>query len=222
MSSQERDTMAPVVSFVGKSGTGKTTLLEKLIEELTARGYRVGVIKHTVHHAEFDGKGKDTLRHRQAGASPVAIDSPGLLAVFQPLDEALSLEQIADQYFTTADIIITEGFKREKEPQFVVLGDSAENMPDPRPANMIGVVCDAPVDVDVPVFSRADVAPIADMIQETFLKKVSRSEVRLWVDGKFVPLKPFVKAFVGQTVKGMLNALKGVKAPEKIHIKIGR
>ena len=75
---------------------------------------------------------------------------------------------------------------------------------------------------DVPVFSREDVKPIADLIQKKFLKDVSRSHVRVWVDGKFIPVKPFVKAFIGRTVKGMISSLKGAGDPEKIHIKIGR
>jgi len=182
----------------------------------------VGVLKHTVHHAEFDGQGKDTHRHRAAGGSPVAIDSPGLFALFQPLDEAMSLDQIIDQYYTLCDIVITEGFKREKQPQFVVLGETADTMPDPLPEHILGFVCDGPVQTDKPVFTRADIKPVADLIQETFLKDVSRSEVRVWVDGQFIPVKPFVKAFIGRTIKGMVSALKGARDPEKIHIKIGR
>ena len=182
----------------------------------------MGVVKHTVHHAEFDGAGKDTLRHRRAGASPVAIDSPGLLAVFQPLPETLALDQIIDQYFTLCDLVITEGFKSEDQPQFVVLGAAADHLPDPLPADLLGFVCDGPVPTDKPVFSRKDIQPLADAIQQRFLKQVSRSEVRLWVDGRFIAVNPFVKAFIGRTVKGMLSALKGVKDPEKVHIKLGR
>ena len=68
--------MPPVVSFVGKPDSGKTTLLEKLIPELNRRGYRVGTIKHHVHQFEMDKPGKDTFRHKQAGARVVALSSP--------------------------------------------------------------------------------------------------------------------------------------------------
>lgn len=212
----------PVVSFVGLSGSGKTTMLEKVIAELTARGLRVGVIKHTTCRAEFDAKGKDTLRLREAGAAPVAIQAPNLLAVFQPLDEAMPLDAIIDQFYTAADIVITEGFKSEGEQQIVVLGARAENVPDPQPENVIAYVCDESFGADVPVFGRNDAAAVADFIQKTFLKPASRSDVRVWADGKYIPVKPFVKAFIGRTVKAMLGSLRGVNDPEKIHLKIGR
>ena len=88
--------------------------------------------------------------------------------------------------------------------------------------NVLAMVADSQLDARVPVFTRDDVAPIADFIEKELFKPESRSEVRLWIDGKFVPLNPFVKAFVGQTVKGMVSSLKGAKGAEKIHIKIGR
>lgn len=218
---EQREEM-PVVSFVGRSGSGKTTLLEKVIAELTGRGLRAGVIKHTTSHAEFDAKGKDTLRLREAGAAPVAIQSPGLLAVFQPLDAAMPLDAIIDQFYTTADIVITEGFKSEDERQIVVLGARAADVPDPQPENVIAYVCDESFAASVPVFRRDDAAGVADFIQKTFFKPVSRSDVRVWADGKYIPAKPFVKAFIGRTVKAMLGSLRGVKEPEKIHLKIGR
>jgi hypothetical protein len=78
------------------------------------------------------------------------------------------------------------------------------------------------VETELPLFVCSDVAGIADIIEKECFPKRSRSEVRLWIDGGFITLNPFVKAFIGQTVKGMLNALKGCKNPEKIYIKIGR
>ena len=214
--------MTPTISFTGKSGSGKTTLLEKLIPEMAARGRRVGVIKHTAHKVELDTEGKDTHRLRLAGASPAAIAAGGLLAVFQPLDAEPSLDEISGQYFTLPDIIFAEGFKRESGPQVLVLAPGAKGKPPQVSGTLIAIVADKPFKAGVPVFARNDVKPLADLIEKEFLKPVSRSEVRLWVDGKFVPLNPFVKAFVGQTVKGMVSSLKGAKRAEKIHIKIGR
>ena len=72
--------MPPILSFVGRSGSGKTTLIEKLITELTRRGRRIGVIKHALHKIEFDKKGKDSWRHRSAGAEAVMIASPDAIS----------------------------------------------------------------------------------------------------------------------------------------------
>ena len=67
--------MAPIISIIGKSGSGKTTLLEMVISELTRRGYSVGILKHDAHGFEIDHEGKDSWRHKQAGASVVALAS---------------------------------------------------------------------------------------------------------------------------------------------------
>ncbi len=71
--------MVPIVSIVGTSGSGKTTLLEKLIPELKRRGYRIGTIKHAQHGFSLGAKGKDSRRHREAGADTVIVSAPGAM-----------------------------------------------------------------------------------------------------------------------------------------------
>ncbi|MBN2467250.1 MAG: molybdopterin-guanine dinucleotide biosynthesis protein B, partial [Deltaproteobacteria bacterium] len=105
--------MPPVVSIVGKSDSGKTTLLEKIVTEITRRGYRVGSIKHDTHGFDIDHKGKDSWRHKQAGSSTVVISSPWKLAVVKDTDQDTPLNHLAATYFDDVDIIFTEGFKRE-------------------------------------------------------------------------------------------------------------
>ncbi len=73
----------PVVSVVAKSGTGKTTLLEKLIHEMKRRGYRVGAIKHDAHSFEIDHEGKDSWRLTHAGADTTVITSPLQTAIIR-------------------------------------------------------------------------------------------------------------------------------------------
>ena len=111
--------MIPIVSVVGKSNAGKTTLLEKLIPELKRRGYRVATVKHDAHSFEMDEPGKDTWRHRQAGADVVVISSKDKMAMIRRVDEELSLLEIADT-ITGVDIILTEGFKRGPAPKIEV------------------------------------------------------------------------------------------------------
>ena len=72
--------MIPIVSIVGKSGAGKTTLIEKMIPELKKRGYRVATIKHDVHGFDIDHEGKDSWRHKKAGAHATIISSPWKVA----------------------------------------------------------------------------------------------------------------------------------------------
>jgi len=88
--------MVPIVSIVGKSDSGKTTLIEKLLPALTGRGYRVATVKHDVHGFEVDQEGKDSWRHKQAGAHTVVISSPNKVALIRDVERDLTLDEIRD------------------------------------------------------------------------------------------------------------------------------
>ena len=107
-----------VISIVGKSESGKTTLIEKLIPELKRRGYRIGIVKHAHHGFDMDRKGKDSYRHRQAGADTVMIASPGQIAMIKDVPG----ERLDDliPFFNDMDLLITEGFKRDRAPKIEV------------------------------------------------------------------------------------------------------
>ena len=87
--------MIPIVSVVGKSDSGKTTLIEKLVPELTRRGYRVATVKHDMHGFEVDREGKDSWRHKQAGAHTVVIASPQKIALIRDVERDLTLDEIS-------------------------------------------------------------------------------------------------------------------------------
>src|SRR5512147_944366 len=112
--------MIPIISIVGKSDSGKTTLIEKLVPELTRRGYRVATIKHDVHGFEVDREGKDSWRHKQAGAHTVIISSPEKLAIIRDVDHDADLAELRDRYVQDVDIILSEGFKRNQQPKIEV------------------------------------------------------------------------------------------------------
>lgn len=213
--------MVPLISFVGKSNSGKTTLVEKLIPELRRRGYSVGVIKNTSHQIKLDTPGKDTYRFQQAGADATALVTADGFTLFKPMKREDDPEVIAAEHFNDMDMVIVEGFKKSGVPKLEVLGDEGQGLNE-EIQDRVAVVADFEVDADVPQFGRDDIKDIGDFIEKNFLTKVSRSEVSLWVNGEFVHMKAFVKAFVGQTVKGMVNSLRGGKKPEKIRLKIGR
>ena len=80
--------MPPIVSIVGKSEAGKTTLIQKLIQELKSRGYRVATIKHVPQDLVFDERGKDSWRHVEAGSEITAISSPDKLVLIKPVAQA--------------------------------------------------------------------------------------------------------------------------------------
>ncbi len=111
--------MIPIVSFVGKSGIGKTTFVEKVVRELAARGVRVAVFKHHAHDTPIDAPGKDSWRYAEAGADTVVVASPREVAQFRRVPHELTLAEIAAR-IQDVDIIVTEGFKREAAPKILV------------------------------------------------------------------------------------------------------
>ena len=112
--------MIPIVSLVGKSNAGKTTLLEKIVRELTSRGYRIATVKHDAHSFEIDHEGKDSWRHKHAGACLTVISSPSKLALVADTDKDYTLSDIRDRFIRDADLIISEGYKREMHPKIEV------------------------------------------------------------------------------------------------------
>jgi molybdopterin-guanine dinucleotide biosynthesis protein B len=158
----------PIVSIVGRSNSGKTTLIEKLIPELKRRGYRIGTIKHTHHAPDIDRPGKDSSRHSAAGADTVMLASPGRVAMIKQTDSE-GIDALAG-YFKDVDLLITEGYKRETKPKIEVLRAAVGSEPlcrhDP---GLIAVATDANLDIHVPVFRLNDPASIAEFIEQRFL-----------------------------------------------------
>ena len=163
-----------VVAFVAKSGTGKTTMLEKVIPELKKRGYRIGAIKHDAHRFDIDKPGKDSHRITASGTDTMLICSPEKLALVKQHAVAPSVEELLETYFQDVDIVLTEGFKksvlpkielhrRERSATLICRGE--ENDP-----SLIAVASDEPLDLDVPLLDLNDAVAVADFIVETFLK----------------------------------------------------
>ncbi len=211
--------MLPIISVVGASDSGKTTFLEKLIPELSRRGYRVGVVKHDAHGFEMDREGKDTWRLKRAGAATVAISSPRAVAAIRDTDGELALEEIAARFFWTEDIMITEGFKSARFPKIEVFRSVVEPQPICGPeSNLAALVSDDPVEAGVPRFSFSDVAGVADFIENRYLKDRKRPKLLVQLDGKQIPINDFVQDFLIGGILGMLSRLRGWKKPGTISI----
>ncbi len=161
--------MIPIISVVGKSNVGKTTLLEKLLPELKKRGYRVATIKHDVHGFSIDQPGKDTWKHAQAGADIVVISSPKKMAIIEKVDEERTLDEIARK-LDRIDLIITEGYKRQDKPKIEVFRSEISDTLLCEKEELFGVVTDVPLNIGVPEFDPDDSAGIIDLIEEMFLK----------------------------------------------------
>ena len=160
----------PMISVVGKSETGKTTLLEKLIAELKRRGYRVATVKHDTHGFDIDRPGKDSWRHAQAGSDVVVISGPNRLALIEKREREITLDEIAERV-TNVDIILTEGYKRGDRPKIEVSRREKGNELLCTEDELIAIAADQSFDMNVPQFGLDDAAGLVDLIEERFLIK---------------------------------------------------
>ncbi|HAR95099.1 MAG TPA: molybdopterin-guanine dinucleotide biosynthesis protein B [Deltaproteobacteria bacterium] len=164
----------PIVSIVGRAKTGKTTVVAKLIAILKDRGIRVATIKHHPHDFEIDREGKDTDRHKKAGAVLSMIASPRKIAVVRDVEEEMTVDQLVSRYIDDVDLIITEGFKREHFPKIEVYSARSEppaTLDDPQ---LLALMSDTPVDAPVPVLKRDDVEAAADIIVKAVFGKTKK------------------------------------------------
>lgn len=164
----------PVISFVGQSGSGKTTLLVRLIPELKRRGYRVGTVKHTHHEPESCDKGKDSARHREAGADTVILATSHQISLVRemPGDDPEALLP----YFHDMDLVITEGFKRKNRPKIEVFRRAVHAAPLYRgQADFVAMVTDTDLPLDIRRFDFENIAGLADFIEERFLTGAHRA-----------------------------------------------
>jgi molybdopterin-guanine dinucleotide biosynthesis protein MobB len=166
--------MIPTVSIVAKSGTGKTTFIEKLIPVLIGRGLRIGVLKHAHHIMDIDHPGKDSYRHREAGASEIILNSPNQMALIKKQEEELPLTKVLG-YFNDVDLVLIEGYKKDENlPKIEIFRKDAGHK-EPLFTNgtpPLALVTDQSFsDLSFPVFSINDTQGVADLIREKILHK---------------------------------------------------
>ncbi|MBQ8831504.1 MAG: cyclic pyranopterin monophosphate synthase MoaC [Oscillospiraceae bacterium] len=153
----------PVIAFAAYSGTGKTTLIEKLVGELKNRGLRLAVIKHDGHKFEIDHEGKDSWRFAKAGADITMISSDEQTAYVEK--RKLSLESLLRMVYDV-DLILVEGYKNKNLPQIGIARAATEKGFPFEPEHFIALVTDMEMDTDIPCFGLEDIALIADFILE--------------------------------------------------------
>jgi molybdopterin-guanine dinucleotide biosynthesis adapter protein len=156
-----------LLGIVGFKNAGKTTLTERLVSELTARGYRISTVKHAHHAFDIDQEGRDSWRHRQAGASEVAIVSSNRWAMVHELRGAPepALQDIVGK-LAPCDLVLTEGYKWEKHPKIEVRNIALAH-PElaGKDSTVIAVAANGAIENSpVPVFDRENVKSIADFI----------------------------------------------------------
>jgi molybdopterin-guanine dinucleotide biosynthesis protein B len=159
----------PIVIIAGRSGSGKTTLLERLIPELKKKGLRVGSIKH---HKEgdfdIDHPGKDSWRHKKAGAEKTVISSPTRIGLVMDADHDHRPDELI-HFFHEMDIVLVEGHKEEALPKVEIFRPELHGSPlflkDP---GLIAVMTNSTLKTGVPVLSLDDITGLADLLVRHF------------------------------------------------------
>ncbi len=161
----------PILCLVGRSNSGKTTLIERLIPELVQAGYRVATVKHAGHGFDLDTEGKDSWRHKRAGASTVVVLSKGSLAMFSDVPDDIKVEQIRDQYLgQKIDLIIAEGWKSDGYPKIVVVRDQLGEVPVSQ-EGLLAIVSNKPLEASIPTFDPDDIKGLSELIVRQFPKR---------------------------------------------------
>ena len=155
-----------VFGIAGYSGSGKTTLLEKLIPQFTARGLKVSVIKHAHHGFDIDRPGKDSYRHREAGATEVLLSCNDRWALMhERRDEGeISLDELLSR-LAPCDLVLIEGFKQEPVPKLEVYRPENGKPPlFPERSDIVALATDDGIETSLPKLPLNDVGAMADFV----------------------------------------------------------
>jgi molybdopterin-guanine dinucleotide biosynthesis protein B len=208
--------MPPIVSVIGNSKSGKTTVIEKLVQELNSRGYRVATIKHIPQGVNFDQEGKDSWRHIQAGSKATAVSSPDKVVLIKPVDQDASLDEAAYLLGEDYDIILAEGFKQGSAPKIEVhhkgAGPPLEGI-----KKLIGIVTDEPLETKARQFSFDDVNTLVDLLEKGFIKPQAE-RVSLHINNIPIILTTFPKQIITNVLLAMASCLKGVGEIKSLQI----
>ncbi len=194
-----------MVTLVGNSESGKTTLITKLIPALKSRGYRIGSAKHA-REIDLATEG-DARRHLESGSETTVLATPEEVILFKPGKEP-DIEDIKRLFDPGLDLVICEGFKRTNLPKIEVYrkgcGARLEGL-----TNVIAVVSDEPLHAKTPQFAPGDIEGIADLLEKELIQ-ADRGWLDLYIDGKPVPLTAYPEQVVNDVLIAAVRTLKGV------------
>ncbi len=218
--------MVPVVSFIGYHNSGKTTFATKVVKVLKERGCRIAVLKSTKHRKVVeDTRGKDSYRYRESGADAVGIVTPDEFILFENIEE-IDLNFFSFLLFDDYDLVLCEGFKHQDIPKIEVtrreLGDRFLFR---EIDGVIAVVSDYPIP-EVKTFPIDSPEEVAQFLEEEFIAKRTDGfpeDVELFVNGKRIPMKYFVRRVLRNVLSGFIESLGGVDGEiSRIDVRIKR
>ena len=210
------------VAIVGNSDSGKTRLITALIKELDQRGLKCGVLKKANEEVELDKEGKDSWQFMEAGAEAATVLTPEKLFTIEKKKASQTLLGLALDRFAEVDILLVEGGQKESAFKKIWrLQKAADFDRKMAPEELLAVVTDEsfPVSPGYPVFQAEETAKLADFLLNVLEPLEPLAELK--VDGRAIPLNPFVQSLLTEMIKGLLRALKGLpENPQRVEIKL--
>jgi len=165
----------PVISIVGRSKSGKTTLIEGLLAELKARGYRMATVKHASGKLAVDRPGKDSWRHIAAGSEATIVASPTQTIFIKPTSRDPELDELVHLFGEEYHIVLAEGFKQSSVPKIEVhRKEAGPPLADIR--GLIAIATDEHLDTETRQFALHDIKGLADFLESGFIRPQKRSK----------------------------------------------
>jgi molybdopterin-guanine dinucleotide biosynthesis adapter protein len=209
--------MTPILAIIGRGNSGKTTLLFKIVDELTKRDYKIATIKHTFHKIDFDRPGTDSWKHIEAGSSVTVLSSPDAVFIIKPESKTDDLTRIIEMLGEGYDLIIIEGYKKSDVPKIEVhrnsLGPRLTGI-----TNVIALVTDEPVADTIKQFPTNAFKEIADYIIKTCINS-SRSKYSVFINHRSIitadinnkNLEKLVSTITGNSIKINVDEIKDLR-----------
>ena len=204
------------LSVIGWSKSGKTTFIERLIPALRKRGMEVVTVKHHPEGGELDIPGKDTWRHRQAGAKGSMLLTPKGFSYVEDAPEETSLNKLR-AIFGGADLVLVEGMKEGPFPKLEVYREElGKPLLAERVKGVIAIITEASPSVDLPIFRPDEEEKVVDFISERLIRNEKEKEIEMIADGKIVTLNPFVRGLLHRLIQAILLSLKGTEGVQEV------
>ena len=206
------------IQVVGSKDTGKTSLLEGITRELTGRGRSVAYIKHTHVEPTLEADDTDTARMRAAGAAVTALTGDDYTIAYRSAGRGV--EELSFRVAVPGDIVLAEGFKNTPGKKIAIAGGDLDIS---SLDGVVAVVGSAPDGFKGPSFTTDQTSELCDLIEKLTAQPSDQTwATRLLVNGKEVPLNPFVQDVMASALDGMKDVLKNVGEAETLELRSRR
>ena len=212
--------MIPIIGFVGEKKSGKTLILQKVIALLAKNKFKIGVIKHTGHGFKIDHPDTDSYKLFASGAKKIALLGHGEVGFYGKAAPEPSPEQVRDLYLPEMDAVLVEGFKDAAIPKVLIALSGSVPKWAKDTGGLIAVVSPKKTELKVRHFTPAQAGELSKLVEGYIKAHRHKREVKIYLDGKELFIKPFIKDFVLNTTVGMIGSLRDAAGARRIQISI--